>query len=188
VIDREKLALFLMLGKTAGSVARAHPESVPPESLPISSVYDLAQLLPAEARSAGKAAEVYKLFFVFEQYLRNLILGVLSEKDKDNWWSKVPPDVQKEVQDLEETEEMKVWMGIGSRDKISLTTYPQLLRIIECLWKENFEAVLRDRHLVQEARHIAHLRNIICHMNVVPEDEVARVETVIRDWFRAVAP
>lgn len=187
-MDRDRLAVFLMLGQTARRVADAHPETVPPQSLPLSSTYDLAVVLPSEVRAATKAAEVYKLFFVFEQYLRDLVHDVLAEKDKENWWSRVPPDVQTEVAKLEETEEVKFWMGIGSRDKISLTTYPQLLRIIEHLWKDDFEDVLRDRSLVQEARHIAHLRNITCHMNLVPDDEVERVRTVMRDWYRAVAP
>ncbi|MFY3745903.1 Swt1 family HEPN domain-containing protein [Anaeromyxobacter sp. Red801] len=187
-MDRDRLAMFLMLGQTARRVAHAHPETVPPESLRISGSLDLAVVLPAEVRDASRAAEVYRLFFVFEQYLRDLVLGVLSEKDKENWWTRVPPDVQTEVAKLEENEETKFWMGLGSRDKISLTTYPQLLRIIEHLWKEDFEEVLRDRSLVQEARHVAHLRNITCHMNVVPIEEVERVRIVLRDWFRAVAP
>lgn len=79
-------------------------------------------------------------------------------------------------------------MGLGTREKLSLTTYPQLLRIIEQLWKEDFEEILRDRALVQEARHVSHLRNIICHMNGVPIEQAERVKQVMQDWFRLVAP
>lgn len=79
-------------------------------------------------------------------------------------------------------------MGIASRDKISLTTYPQLLRTVDQLWKDDFAAVLQDKSLIQEARHIAHLRNITCHMNLVPDEELARIRIVMQDWFRVVAP
>jgi hypothetical protein len=185
---REKLALFMMLGQTARSVAEAHPDTAPPLSLPLSPTQDLALVLPSEVRAATKAAEVFKLFFVFEQYLRDLVLSVLSEKDKENWWARVPQDVRDEVAKLEADEEMKEWMGIASRDKISLTTYPQLLRIIDQLWKDDFAAILRDKSLIQEARHVSHLRNITCHMNLVPDEEVARVRIVMKDWFRVVAP
>lgn len=189
-MDRDRLALFLMLGQTAEKIAASHPDAVPPESLPISTNEDLALLLPGEVRESSKAAEVYRLFFVFERYLRDLVLDVLSETDAENWWSKVPADVQKDVADEEERDETKRWMGIGARDKLSLTTLPQLIKIIDDkeLWRDHFQPVLFDKALVQEARHIAHLRNVICHMNVVPPDEVARVKQVIRDWFRVAAP
>ncbi len=48
--------------------------------------------------------------------------------------------------------------------------------------------IVRDKGLVQEARLIAHLRNIICHMTEIPEEEVERIRQTIRDWFRVVAP
>lgn len=184
------LALFLMLAQTAEKLAGTHPHAVPQESLRLSDEIELAQTMPVEVRQAVMAAEVYKLFFVFETYLRDLILSVLSEADKENWWSKVPPDVQQDVESSENDEQVKSWMALGARDKLSLTTLPQLIKIIDHqpLWKEHFSEVLRDRALVQEARHIVHLRNVICHMNTIPEDEIARVKQVMRDWFRVVAP
>jgi hypothetical protein len=63
------------------------------------------------------------------------MVEVLS-KEGGTWWDKVPPDVQTEVSKLEETEEVKSWMALGSRDKSALLTLPQLLRVIEYSWKE----------------------------------------------------
>jgi hypothetical protein len=50
---------------------------------------------------------------------------------------KVPTDVQTEVTQLEEMEEDKSWMALGSRDKSALMTLPQLLKVIEHNWKES---------------------------------------------------
>ena len=148
---------------------------------------DIASIIPNEVKKAEHASTAYKLFFVFENYLRDLIKENLSENDTDWWRNKVPKDVQDEVLKSQAAEESKAWMGIGQRDGIFLTTYPQLLRIIEHSWKD-FEKIIRDKNLVHEARLISHLRNTACHMVDVPDEELERVKQVIKDWFRMVAP
>jgi hypothetical protein len=100
----------------------------------------------------------------------------------------VPADVQTDVEKLEQTEEVKSWMALGSRDKSSLMTFPQLLRVIDFAWKDGFSEIVRDKALIQEARLIVHLRNTICHMADIPEEEVDRIRQTMRDWFRVVAP
>jgi hypothetical protein len=100
----------------------------------------------------------------------------------------VPGDIQTEVTKLEETEEMKSWMALGSRDKSALMTLPQLLRVIDQNWRGVFDEVIRDKSLVQEARLIGHLRNTICHMSVISAEELDRTRQIMRDWFRIVAP
>ena len=47
---------------------------------------------------------------------------------------------------------------------------------------------MHDKTLLQSARAIAHLRNTICHMSEIPEEEIDRVRLTMRDWFRMVAP
>jgi len=181
-------ALFVMLGQTAERCVRALPDIPPSDELLISPSYNLAVLLPDKVRRASVAAETYKLFFVFEGYLRELVVEVLSREVQVNWWTKIPKDVQDEVVKLEETEEAKTWMALGARDKSALMTYPQLLRVIDHNWKGDFEEVIRDKALVQEARTISHLRNTICHMSEISDEENERVKQVMRDWFRIVAP
>lgn len=187
-MNDQRLALFLMLGQSATREMREMPGLVPPEPLKLSPTHDLSSTMPEEVRSAMDAAEAYKLFFIFERYLRDFVIAVLSSEGKSDWWAKVPPDVQTEITKLEETEESKSWMALGSRGKAALMTYPQLLRVIEHCWKDDFEDLIRDRALVQQARLIGHLRNTICHMNAIPDEEVSRVRQTMRDWFRRVAP
>ncbi len=183
-----RAALFVMLGQTAERTVGKIENVVPRESLLLSPSYDLAPLLPSHVRRASVAAETYRLFFVFENFLRDFMVEVLSKDTSQTWWDKVPKEVQDEVTKLEETEEIKSWMALGSRDKSALLTFPQLLRIIDHAWKDGFDDIVRDKGLIQEARLIGHLRNTICHMTDIPDEETDRVRQTIRDWFRVVAP
>lgn len=183
-----KAALFVMLGQTAEKTISKIDDLVPRETLLISPSYDLAPLLPKEVRRATAAAETYRLIFVFENFLREFVVEVLSKDASQAWWEKVPKDVQDEVIKLEQTEEMKSWMSLGSRDKSALMTFPQLLRVIDHAWKHGFEDLVRDKALIQEARLIVHLRNTICHMTDIPSEETERIRQVMRDWFRVIAP
>jgi hypothetical protein len=173
---------------TAQQELRDVDQIAPPEALRLSPGYDLAPVMPEELKQALRAAETYKLFFLFESYLREFVLGVLSKDPAVSWWDKVPSDVQTEVEKLEEMEESKTWMALGSRDKSRLLTYPQWLRTIDVNWKDGFSDLVRDKALVGQARLIGHLRNAICHMTAIPEDETERVRVVMRDWFRVIAP
>jgi hypothetical protein len=188
MIDDERLALFLLLGQTGERNISLLPDVAPPESLPISESYDLASIVPESVKRALAASEAYKLFFVFEEYLRELVVDVLTTEDNADWYSKVPADVKLEIEKLEETEEAKSWMALGSRSKAALMTYPQLLRVIDHCWKDGFEEIIRDKSLIQESRLISHLRNTICHMSSIPEEEINRIRQTMRDWFRIISP
>jgi hypothetical protein len=181
-----KLALFVMLGRTVDQLIQENPQTVPPESLSISDTVNLAVASPVEVRKAIDAAFVYKLFFVFENYLRELVMAVLTETYKAEWWDKIDPGVKKAAEELQEKEETKQWMALEPRTQLSLVTYPQLLAIIEFCWKDVFEPIVRDKQLISEARRVGHLRNAICHMTTIPEEEVERVKQLLRDWFRVV--
>ena len=183
-----RAALFVMLGQTATRSIATIDQLVPEESLLLSPSYDLAPLLPDKVKRATSAAEAYRLFFVFENFLREFVVEVLSKEPTQQWWDKVPKDVQDEVVKLEETEEVKSWMALGSRDKSALLTFPHLLRVIDHAWKGHFDDIVRDKGLLHEARLIGHLRNTICHMTEIPDEEIDRVRQTMRDWFRVVAP
>ncbi len=186
--DDSLLALFLYLGQTATRLVAMNPETVPTDSLLLSAAYDLALLMPGHVREAVKASEGYRLFFSFEAYLRELVVDVLSKGSTSNWWDKVPSDVRGEIARLEEAEEVKRWMALGSRDRSALMTFPQLLRVMDECWKTGFEELLGDKGLIAEARLLTHLRNTLCHMTAISAEEMERIRHTMRDWFRVVAP
>jgi hypothetical protein len=182
-------ALFVLLGQAADKTLASIEEVVPKESLLLSTQYDLAAIVPDKVRRATIASEGYKLFFVFEEYLREMVVEVLTNVDgSKTWWDFAPQDVKDYVTTLEQTEEVKSWMALGSRDKSALMTLPQLLRVIDVAWKEGFDDLIRDKALLQQARVIAHLRNTLCHMSTISDEETDRIKQTMRDWFRVVAP
>ncbi len=186
----DRLALFLMMGQTAQRGIRNLPNTVPQTRLLLSDAFNMAEVLPEETRESFGVAETFKLFYVFENYLRDFILNVLSEADKVNWWNSVPKDVQDKVAEYETTEEIKQWMNLNPRGKLALTTLPQLLRIMDedNNWKNHFGRLVRDKSLIIQTRLIIHTRNTVCHMSTVTAEEHERVQQVIRDWFRVIAP
>lgn len=182
-------ALFLALGQTAERAVETVENVVPKDSLVLSASYDLAEIVSDSVRAATIASEAYKLFFVFEEYLRQLVVEVLTQESQaKTWWDYVPQDVKDDVSRLEQNEEIKSWMALGSRDKSALMTLPQILKVIDYAWKDGFHEIVRDKGLVQEARLLVHLRNTICHMSVLSDEEIDRIRQTMRDWFRVVAP
>src|ERR1700691_1644015 len=150
-------ALFLALGQTADRLVETIKDVVPKDELLLSASYDLAEIVPDSVRAATKASEAYKLFFVFEEYLRQLIMEVLTkEGGTTTWWDHVPQDVKDDVSKLEQAEEIKSWMALGSRDKSALMTLPQILRVVDYAWKDGFDEIVRDKGLIQEARLLVH--------------------------------
>jgi hypothetical protein len=184
------LAHFMMVGRSMHREVNTLRTTAPQSGLMISESFDVSEVLSEESRDAARTAITYQLFFVFETYLRDLILTVLSEANKETWWDSVPANVRDDVSKLEENEDKKRWMNIDSRGKLSLTTLPQLLSIIDdpANWKAHFEPIVRDKQLIQQTRLVVHTRNTICHMSPVTVEEHERVQQVIRDWFRVVAP
>jgi hypothetical protein len=189
MIRDDRLALFLLLGQSAERAIASEPTTAPGEPLLLGPGYDIAPAIPEEARRATRAAHAYRLFFVFENYLRELVVEVLTKTPgAGSWWDLVPPDVKSEVEKLETTDETKGWMALGSRDKSALMTYPQLLRVIDHCWASGFVDLLRDKALITEGRLITHLRNTVAHMTDIPDEEIDRIRQVMRDWFRVIAP
>jgi hypothetical protein len=177
-MNSANLANFLMIGRSAQRRVLTLPGTVPRSALMISDTFNVAE------------ANTFKLFFVLESYLRDFVLTVLSEADKENWWDSVPQNVRDDVSKLEETEDKKKWMNLDSRGKLAMTTLGQLISIVDdpSNWKKHFEALVGDKGLLQQTRLIVHTRNTICHMSTVTPEEHERVKQVMRDWFRVVAP
>ena len=186
----ERLAHFLMVGRSAQRSIKNLPNTVPQSRLMISDTFNVAEVLPDETREAVDVSETFRLFYVLENYLRDFIFNVLSEADKENWWNTVPKDVREKVAEYESTEEAKRWMNLNPRGKLALTTLPQLLRIMDedNNWKNHFKALVRDKALITQTRLIGHTRNTVYHMSPVTAEEHERVQQVMRDWFRVVSP
>jgi hypothetical protein len=189
-MNESDFAFYLMLGQTAQREISRTANIVPRKKIMLSDAMDLSELLPAEVKDALETAEVFTLFYVFENYIRDLVLDSLSETYKENWYSRVPSNIQVEIDKTQENDERKAWMAHSSRSQLDFATLPQLISIIDDKdnWKDVFEPILRDRSLINETRAICHTRNLVCHMHVVSSEEMERLKQVVRDWFRIIAP
>ena len=67
-------ASFVMLGQVAERTVSSSEAVVPKEELLLSPMYDLAEIVPEKVRRATSASEGYKPFFVFEEYLREMVV------------------------------------------------------------------------------------------------------------------
>jgi hypothetical protein len=67
------------MGEAAKNTVAAIEEVVPKESLLLSTAYDLAEIVLDKVGDAADASEAYKLLYVFETYLREFIVEVLSK-------------------------------------------------------------------------------------------------------------
>jgi hypothetical protein len=72
-------------------------------------------------------------------------------------------------------------------DSALLVPQPGAPRYNRALLEKSFSRSVHDKALIQEARHISHLRNATCHMSNVSPDELPGVRPVMRDWFRVVS-
>ncbi len=90
MIDDGRLALFVLLGQTATQAIQSAPETAHAEPLHISDTFDLAAAIPEAVKKANVAALSYKLFFVFENYLRQFVVQVLASDESTTWWEKIP--------------------------------------------------------------------------------------------------
>jgi len=114
----ERLAHFLMVGRSAQMSIKNLPNTVPQSRLMISDTFNVAEVLPDATREAIEVSETFRLFYVLENYLRDFILNVLSEADRENWWNTVPKDVRDKVAEYESTEEAKRWMNLNPRGNL----------------------------------------------------------------------
>ena len=48
-------------------------------------------------------------------------------------------------------------------------------------WNDAFKVIVRDKFLIQEGRGISHLRNTVCHMSDISDEEVNRIRQVMRE-------
>lgn len=189
-MNGREFAFYLMLGQSAQREIGRTSDIVPKSKILISDSVDLSELLPNESKDAIETAEVFKLLYVFEIYMRDIVLDTLTENFKENWYARVPTNIQDELEKTEKSDERKIWMAHISRSKLDFATLPQLISIVEDRdnWKDVFEPILRDKSLINETRAICHTRNFVCHMHTVSQEELDRLKQVIRDWFRVLSP
>lgn len=133
---------------------------------------------------ARKMADSYMLYYCVENSIRRLISERLSEKYGPNWWEEeVPEDVRKEVQDKQQKEKDTA-MSIRSEDPLCYTNFGELIGILDAKWDDFSDTIRSKKAMRQVLSSFNLLRNVIAHSCELNDDEIKRLELLVKDWLR----
>lgn len=129
----------------------------------------------------------YRLLFVLENSVRQLIISRLSESDGPNWFDKrATATMKKKVEQRLKDEQKNQWHTGRNRDPIYLLDFGDLARLITNHW-DAFEDLLPNQAWVQSRLEEAErTRNVIAHTNLLSSQEVSRLEMYLRDWIMQI--
>lgn len=139
----------------------------------------------ASFRKEAKAmSHHYEVFYCLERSIRSLVIELMEEKFKANWWDeRVKEEIKSNVKKNIEKEEDSGFTQ-RSEEKIDYTTFGELTEIVTSNW-EAFEHLFRSkRAFIKIMNALNLLRGPIAHCCALADDEVIRLEITVRDWFR----
>jgi hypothetical protein len=135
---------------------------------------------------AQKMTYVYSLFFCFENSARDLVSQRMTERKGATWWSFVPDNVRKRVEQKKKDIEENKWHQATIGSNIDCTLFGDLAAIMVKEWQE-FEDLFPNQAWVKvRLDELERSRNVIAHGNVLPDSEIERIEQYLNDWLHQV--
>lgn len=136
-------------------------------------------------KSAEKMANYYVLYYCLENTIRRTIHQTLSEKYGSKWWEeKIPDNIKKDVKDRQVAEKDSLMTIRDPDNPLVYTTLGELSPIIEENW-DDFSDQFRSRKALRKIlTQLNQSRIVIAHSSELEEDEVTRMELLIKDWQR----
>lgn len=138
--------------------------------------------------AARRMAQVYFRLYLFENKVTRMVDRVLTESKGDNWFE--PPTVPKPI--VTEATRRREEAGMARfhtprGDKmIDYVSLPDLGKIIEANWAD-FELILyRKEWMLGKFEDLRLIRNATAHMGEVSNDDLARLDVILKDWNRQV--
>lgn len=142
---------------------------------------------PRVIHDANRMSTVYVAFFCLENSVRELITDRLAERYGVDWWERcVPEKIKKAVQKLKEKEERNRYHTARSTLLIGYTMFGNLAKIIISNWEDFSDLMPSQSWVTSRFDDLEMSRNIIMHTGVLPEIEIERIESIVRDWIRQV--
>lgn len=141
---------------------------------------------PRILHNANRMATVYIAFFALENAVRELIVERLADRHGGSWWLKVPDKIRTAVEKLKEKEETNRYHAQRSVDPIGYTMFGNLGQIIVANWEDFSDLFPNQAWITSRFNDLEMSRNIIMHTGVLPEIEIERLESIVRDWNRQV--
>jgi hypothetical protein len=134
---------------------------------------------------AKEMSVVYTAIAAFENSVRSLVKKVLLEEFKAEWWDKgVSEGIRKKAESRQGEERTIKWHANRGDDPMCFIDFSQLNNIIVSNWKL-FEVLLRRQSWVQHIfETMERSRNVIMHSGQLPDEDIERVGTNLRDWMK----
>ncbi len=149
----------------------------------------LEQVEASIRQNAERMAEFYKIFYILENDIRNLVEETLNDTLGEGWWdAAVPQAVRDSVKRNVERESDEGLIARSDR-QIDYTNFGELGEIIKANWN-SFAGIFANTTITGVQRVIKKLnlaRGPIAHCNLLDEDEVVRLKLTVRDWYKLMA-
>jgi hypothetical protein len=149
---------------------------------------DLFVSVQESIRNASQQMQsAYRLLFILENIVRDLISSRFSEPDGPDWFDKrATTPMKTKVEQRKQQEEKNQWHAGRNKDSIFYLDFGDLSRLITSNWTI-FEDLLPSQSWVQSRLDEAERsRNVIAHTNILMSEEVARLEMYLRDWIKQI--
>lgn len=138
-------------------------------------------------KTARQMSMVYTATASFENSVRDLVSGVLTEKVGEKWWSKVVKGIREPAEKRMVEEKKAKWHTQRGLDPINYTTLNNLLSLMRHNWA-HFEPHIHDIEWASAVFDaIERSRNVIMHSGQLEKADIERLGIYIRDWVKQVA-
>ncbi|MCA3261611.1 MAG: hypothetical protein ING44_06700 [Telmatospirillum sp.] len=136
---------------------------------------------------AERMKKVYVTFFSLENSVRELIAQRLSERHGIDWWTtKVPQRIKDYAQKLLDKENKQKYLSKRAMSNVGYLNFGHLTQVIVSNWEDFGDLFPEQSWLTSRFNDLESCRNTIMHSNSLPDIEVARIESIVRDWLNQV--
>ena len=156
------------------------------DSVSVSRVVE-ADFSPRIWYDAQNMSSVYTALHCIENTIRNFIVERMSERHGIEWWdNKVPQKIRSDVAKLKEKESKNKYYSNRADTEIGYTMLGNLAQIIIANWEDFSDIVPNQAWLTSRMDDLEMSRNIIMHTGVLPQVEIDRIDSIVRDLFRQI--
>jgi hypothetical protein len=136
---------------------------------------------------AAKMSSVFTAFFCLENSVRDLITERLLARKGPDWWDTVVPvKIKLAVTKLKERESRARYHTPRAIALVGYTMFGNLAQIVIANWDEFSDLFPDQAWVTSRFNDLEMSRNIIMHTGVLPQIEVDRIGSIVRDWIRQV--
>ncbi len=137
--------------------------------------------------AARRSTSGYYRLFLFENKVRRLVERVLSESKGERWFDRcVPEPIRKSAERQMEQEGAARFHGRRGGKLLNYVYLTELLEIIDANWEDFKEVLYRQDWVRGKFAELRLTRNAVAHMGDLEDDDLDRLNLILRDWNRQV--